>query len=320
MTLVFTRVVHVMAELSGQPSEPLSDGGSEDCACGGVTSSSRSPRFITTLPHGDRRRPGSGRGITRRTTRWRCGWILLPRWQAQCTMDVDEVPPARGSWSDRFIPVSGPHERVLRHTVEQIVDSVLGLLVLNAHLPQMVSGEVGDVLQPVGAAPSSGSVRSCLEPAAGVHQDLARVERARRRTAAEVARAYHAHSPAHRDELRSLRRTIWPDADPVGGGGTSPAQGAKQTLGTTLRRVATVLFVPEPTILEQFSGLQVVERLQEQGTVEFHEWLTSLETGTHIANCSENRGDSTVARASGRSSCDHAATSRFLRSVHRQSR
>ena len=77
MTLVFTRVVHVMAELSGQPSEPLSDGGSEDCACGGVTSSSRSlrswPRFITTLPHGDRRRPGSGRGITRRTTRRRSG-------------------------------------------------------------------------------------------------------------------------------------------------------------------------------------------------------------------------------------------------------
>ena len=45
-------------------------GGSDDCARGGDTSSSRSlrswPRISTTLPHGDRRWPGPGQGSTTR--------------------------------------------------------------------------------------------------------------------------------------------------------------------------------------------------------------------------------------------------------------
>ena len=42
---------------------------------------------------------------------------------------------------------------------------------------------------------------------------------------------------------------------------------------------------------------------------------------THLysyTNCAENRRDSRVARVFGRRSCDHVATLRFLRSVHRQ--
>ena len=52
-------------------------------------------------------------------------------------MDVDEVPAAGGSRPDRLAPVSGPQERVLRHTVEQAGDVVPGLLTLDAPVPQM---------------------------------------------------------------------------------------------------------------------------------------------------------------------------------------
>ena len=39
-------------------------------------------------------------------------------------MDVDDVPAASGSRPDRLSAVSGPHELVQRHTVEQIGDAV----------------------------------------------------------------------------------------------------------------------------------------------------------------------------------------------------
>ena len=77
------------------------------------------------------------------------------------------------------------------------------------------------------------------------------------------------------DEFRSLRRLIWPDADPGGGGRTPPVEGGISILGTTLRRVVMVLVAPEPKIQEQIvetvaaSQLQFVNRIQEQRTVEF---------------------------------------------------
>ena len=61
-------------------------------------------------------------------------------------MDVDEVPAAGGSRPDRLAPVSGPQERVLRHTVEQAGDVVPGLPALDAPVPQMVD-KLEDVLK-----------------------------------------------------------------------------------------------------------------------------------------------------------------------------
>ena len=51
---------------------------------------------------------------------------------------VDEVPAAGGSRPDRLAPVSGPQERFQRHSVEQLVESVRGVPVLDAPVPQMV--------------------------------------------------------------------------------------------------------------------------------------------------------------------------------------
>ena len=46
------------------------------------------------------------------------------------SMDVDDVLAAVGSRPDRLSPVSGPQERVQRHSVEQIVDFAHGLQML----------------------------------------------------------------------------------------------------------------------------------------------------------------------------------------------
>ena len=59
------------------------------------------------------------------------------------------------------------------HTMEQIVDSVPGLPILNAPVPQMASGDVGDVLGPWEPLPPQAQVWPRLEPAVGAHQDLA---------------------------------------------------------------------------------------------------------------------------------------------------
>ena len=99
--------------------------------------------------------------------------------------------PAAGSRPDRLSAVSGPQERVQRRTVEQIVDCALVVPFLDVPVPQVVSGEVVKVLgqcfvgtwEPLPQAP-------VLEPEGGVHQDLAKLERARRRTGREVADAY----------------------------------------------------------------------------------------------------------------------------------
>ena len=57
-------------------------------------------------------------------------------------MDVDEVPVA-GSRPDRLTEVR-PQERVLRRTVEQLVEPVRGVPVLDAPVPQMV-GQAAEV-------------------------------------------------------------------------------------------------------------------------------------------------------------------------------
>ena len=75
-----------LMDFKGQPQELPSGESSDDCARGGDTSSSRWlrpwPRSNTTQPHGDTRRPGPGRRITRCTSRRRSGRSLLPRRQA----------------------------------------------------------------------------------------------------------------------------------------------------------------------------------------------------------------------------------------------
>ena len=130
-----------------------------------------------------------------------------------------------GSWPDQLCAVSGTKERVLRRTVVQIVDCAPVVLFLDVPVPQLVSGEVADVLGPslVGTCEPLHQAR-VLGPAAGVHQDLAP-----RRTCREVARAYRQHFSTQRspvglswDEQRSL---IWPDDDLGGRGGAPPAQG-----------------------------------------------------------------------------------------------
>ena len=57
-------------------------------------------------------------------------------------MDVDDVPAARGSRPDRLSAVSGPQERVPRHTVEQIVDIVPVVPLLHVPAPQTVDSVV----------------------------------------------------------------------------------------------------------------------------------------------------------------------------------
>ena len=53
-------------------------------------------------------------------------------------LDKDESPAARCSRPDRLAPVSGPEERVLRHTVEQLADCVTVVPLLDVPVPQMV--------------------------------------------------------------------------------------------------------------------------------------------------------------------------------------
>ena len=143
----------------------------------------------------------------------------------------DDVLAAKGSRPDRLLDVSGPQERVQRRTMEQIIDCVPVVPLLDVPVPQMVSIEVADVLGPCFVGTWEPLP---LEPTAGVNQDLAQLERARRRTGREVADAYRAHLNTPRslvglswDELQSLRRVIWPDDDPGGGGGPPPAHGSK---------------------------------------------------------------------------------------------
>ena len=85
------------------------------------------------------------------------------------------LPPARPDW---LTPVSGPQERVQRHIVEQVADSVPGLPSLVAPVPLMGgagSGEVGDVLGRWEPLPPHARVRVCPEQAARVLRSVVEV-------------------------------------------------------------------------------------------------------------------------------------------------
>ena len=58
-------------------------------------------------------------------------------------LDDDESPAAGCSRPDLLAPVSGPQERVLRHTVEQLADRVPVVPLLDALVPKMVDQLVG---------------------------------------------------------------------------------------------------------------------------------------------------------------------------------
>ena len=72
----------------------------------------------------------------------------LPTPQPELFSLYDEGPG--GSRPDRMPTLSGPQERVQRHTVDQIVDAVPGLPTLDAPVPLMVE-QLVDVLRFVGA-------------------------------------------------------------------------------------------------------------------------------------------------------------------------
>ena len=69
-------------------------------------------------------------------------------------MDVDDMLAASGSRPDRLIPVSGPQERVPRHTVEQFVDCVPVVPLLDAPVLQMVQ-QLMEVLKIIDTLTSS---------------------------------------------------------------------------------------------------------------------------------------------------------------------
>ena len=87
---------------------------------------------------------GQGRGVgTRRTTR-PSSRRTHPQEPGTRYHDLDDVsvPELGGSRPDRFFAVSGPQERVQRHTVEQMADSAPVLPMLDALVPLMVEQPV----------------------------------------------------------------------------------------------------------------------------------------------------------------------------------
>ena len=94
------------------------------------------PRFTTTQPHGDRRRPGPGIELNYTAT-MRTHLPLQAAGTMYFAMDVDDLPAAGGSRPDRLMEVR-PQERVLRRTMEQNVEPVRGVPVLDDPVPQMV--------------------------------------------------------------------------------------------------------------------------------------------------------------------------------------
>ena len=90
-------------------------------------------------------------------------------------MDVDDVPAASDSRPDRLHDVSGPQERVQRHTVELIVDYVPVVPLLDARVPQPVEQLVDvlrfvDALVPVGLRGSTGGGAAPPTPSGPPHR------------------------------------------------------------------------------------------------------------------------------------------------------
>ena len=82
--------------------------------------------------------------------------------------------------------MSGPQERVQRHTVEQMADSTLVVPMLEAPVLQLGRSEVGSALGRWEPLPPHARVRPVLEQAAGHRRDQVRLVEARQRTAMEV--------------------------------------------------------------------------------------------------------------------------------------
>ena len=90
--------------------------------------------------------------------------------EMNCTATVWTHPPPRAAGAVYFVwtkclppppdqtgsPVFGPQERVVRHSAEQIVNSAPGLPSLDALVPLMGRGEVGDVLSSSAATSRAG--------------------------------------------------------------------------------------------------------------------------------------------------------------------
>ena len=98
----------------------------------------------------------------------------------------DDEPLAAGSRPDRLSAVSGPQERVLRHTVEQMADSTPVVPMLDAPVQQLGCSVVGSALGRWEPLPPHARVRPVLEQAAGHRRDQARLVEARHRTAMQV--------------------------------------------------------------------------------------------------------------------------------------
>ena len=144
---------------------PKSSGASsDDCARGGDTSSSRSlrswPRFSTTA-HSATRRPGSGEGV-RVEVHGQVPGEPPPRRQAPSTLP----------WTlTRGLSPVAPDQTGWHLCLEQIVDSVRGLLVLDAPVPQgkqladalmLFDTMVPDVEQVIGPASQRSSLQDPL--------------------------------------------------------------------------------------------------------------------------------------------------------------
>ena len=125
------------------------------------------------------RRPGEGEGVRGEVH----GQVPAePPSQAAGTqyfaMDADEVPVAGGSRPDRLASVSGLQERFsAAHIVEQIVDSVPGMPVLDAPVPQgkqladvlmLFDTMVPDVEQVIEVAQDHSGTRSHSAPRFGI--------------------------------------------------------------------------------------------------------------------------------------------------------
>ena len=131
--------------------EPHGGDVSVGCGCTGATSSFRCrcswPRFSTTPPQGDRRRPGAGRGFeVKYTAKFR--EHPLSRRQAPSSLPWTwtrcrpPVAPDQTGWH----PCLVHRERVQRHTVVQAGVVVPGLPALDAPVPLMVD-KLEDVLK-----------------------------------------------------------------------------------------------------------------------------------------------------------------------------
>ena len=131
--------------------EPHGGDMSVGCGCTGTTSSSRCrcswPRFSTTPPQGDRRRPGAGRGFeVKYTAKFRVHPLprrqaprSLPRTWTRC---LPPVSPDQTGWHPCLVHRSG----FCGTPREQAGDVVLGLPALDAPVPQMVD-KLEDVLK-----------------------------------------------------------------------------------------------------------------------------------------------------------------------------